>query len=45
MDKAQANALLLLIADLARILYAPAPAPEQEQVRENGQVREPITAL
>jgi hypothetical protein len=47
MDRAQANALLLLIADLSRILYAPpdtAPPTEQGQVHENGATaREPVT--
>jgi hypothetical protein len=43
MDRAQANALLLLISDLARVLYAP-PDVTPEPVHENGQAREPVTS-
>lgn len=44
MNPEQANALLTLIADLARIIYIPPPAPEPADVASNGQaIREPIT--
>ena len=43
MTPEQANALLLLIADLARIIYAPAPAPAPAaDPSMNGAAKEPV---
>jgi len=46
MNPAQANALLMLIADLARIIYNPPPAetPPVPETAANGVVKEPIPA-
>ena len=42
MNPAQANALLMLIADLARIVYNPPPEPPAPEPATNNRAKEPI---